>query len=184
VSDTTYFTSTFVLLFLSRVVRDQLYRASSFGAKALPHAANWPRENQHFFGEQIDVVNSKESDLPVWADIYCDIDPAQTAADSILVSPGGIGNQIETNNGHTSTVITDLPKMSEEVADLLEAIETSLYQQRNRRLDRLRPPNRWRRSWYMFAIGVPSAMYIGYKLTKEHGGKSWINFHLQSVSST
>eukprot|EP00804_Cyclotella_cryptica_P000558 CCRYP_009961-RA/>CCRYP_009961-RA protein AED:0.09 eAED:0.09 QI:373/0.6/0.63/1/0.6/0.63/11/2826/1054 len=158
-----------------RVVRDQLYRAS-LGVKALPHTANWPREAQHFCFDEDEFVDSDESDLPVWAGVYHEVDPARAAVDSILNSsrgPEGIEDGTDDNKisrGSTSTVITDLPKMSDEVASLLETIEISLYQQRNRRLDRLRPPSRLRRNWYVFAIGVPASVYIGYKLTKEHGG--------------
>ncbi|KAL7483120.1 hypothetical protein ACHAW6_008773 [Cyclotella cf. meneghiniana] len=158
-----------------RVVRDQLYRAS-LGVMALPHTSNWPREAEHFCCDEDDFVNSDESDLPVWAGIYNDIDAARTAADSNLDSfrdKEVLEQRTDRDSrcrGSTSTVITDLQKMSDEVASLLQTIEVSLYQQRSRRLDRLRPPNRLRRDWYVFAIGVPAAMYIGYKLTKEHGG--------------
>lgn len=163
-----------------RVVRDQLYRAS-LGVMALPHTSNWPREAEHFCCDEDDFVNSDESDLPVWAGIYNDIDAARTAADSNLDSfrdKEVLEQRTDRDSrcrGSTSTVITDLQKMSDEVASLLQTIEVSLYQQRSRRLDRLRPPNRLRRDWYVFAIGVPAAMYIGYKLTKEHGGKLFLS---------
>ena len=159
-----------------RVVRDQLYRAS-LGVKALPHTSNWPREAKHFCYDEEEFVNSDESDLPVWAGVYNEIDAARAEADFNLDSfrgTEGIEQCTDKNSrcrGSTSTVITDLQKMSDEVASLLQTIEVSLYQQRSRRLDRLRPPNRLRRDWYVFAIGIPAAMYIGYKLTKEHGGQ-------------
>lgn len=166
-----------------RVVRDQLYRAS-LGVQALPHTANWPREEMHFKNEEL--TNSFSSsieisqDLPVWATASHSVDDARAAANAAIVhseSEEVIKNQTGPNRGSQgSTVISDLPKMSQEVASLLEAIEINLYRQRNRRLEKLRPPSRWRRNWYMFAIGIPTAMFIGHKLIKEHGGESFRRF--------
>ena len=154
-----------------RVVRDQLYRAS-LGEQALPHTSNWPREAKHFSIVPGKLTNNE--DLPVWADAISSIDAARAAADRIVASSSSTDDadeQTERNINQSSTVISDLPKMSQEVASLLEAIEINLYQQRNRRLDKLRPRSRWRRNWYLFAIGIPATLYIGHKLTKEHGGK-------------
>ena len=155
-----------------RVVRDQLYRAS-LGEQALPHTSNWPREARHFSIVPNKLTNN--DDLPTWADVTCSFDAARAAANSAVAtssSTDGDGQQTESDiKTQGSIVISNLPKMSQEVASLLEAIEINLYQQRNRRLDKLRPRSRWRRNWYLFAIGIPATLYMGHKLTKEHGGK-------------
>ena len=152
-----------------RVVRYQLYRAS-LGVQALPHTSNWPREAKHFCGDKNEIAEN--DDLPVWAGVSHSVDDARKAANAALELSEDVDQQWKSENGIAgATVITNLPKMSEEVSSLLEAIEINLYRQRNRRLDKLRPPSRLRRNWYMFAIGVPCALYIGHKLTKEHGGK-------------
>ena len=163
-----------------RVIRDQLYRAS-LRVQALPHASNWPREQQHFSGDENDSANNDVADLPVWANVTSVGDDAVHDA----VESEGAVQQNEANCRMTTstTVISDLPKMSEEVASLLEAIEINLYEQRKRRLERLKPPSRWRRNWYWFAIGVPATLYIGHKLTKERGGKFVCNsFALSALS--
>lgn len=153
-----------------RVIRDQLYRAS-LGVQALPHASNWPHEQQHFSGDENHSANNDGADLPVWAHVASVDD---VATHEVVDSEGTVdqtkANEIDRITTST-TVITDLPKMSEEVRSLLEAIEINLYEQRKRRLERLKPPSRLRRNWYWFAIGVPATLYIGHKLTKEHGGK-------------
>ena len=152
-----------------RVVRDQLYRAS-LGVQALPHTSNWPREAKHFSGDE--NTTTQNEDLPVWADVSHLITDARPAATDALsqskTAEPDIQHKVEDTG---STVISDLSKMSEEVGSLLEAIEVNLYQQRSRRLDKLRPPSRLRRNWYLFAVAIPTALYIGHKLTKEHGGK-------------
>lgn len=45
-----------------------------------------------------------------------------------------------------------------------------MQQQRKRRLDKLKPPSRIRRNWYILAFGVPIAGYMAYNLTKENRG--------------
>jgi len=143
-----------------RVIRDQLYRAS-LGVQALPHTSNWPREAHHF--NENETTQFTGNDLPDWAKASSVDDGRATANVAISSS-----NTAELNPN--STIITNLPQMAEEVESLLESIEINLCRQRNRRLEKLRPPSRWRRNWYMFAIGVPATIYIGHKLTKEHGG--------------
>jgi hypothetical protein len=163
-----------------RVVRDQLYRAS-LGVQALPHTSNWPREAKHFGGDENPTAQNE--DLPVWADVsHSTIDASTAATDALSHFKTADLTKQQKDTG--STVISDLSKMSEEVGSLLEAIEINLYQQRNRRLDKLRPPSRLRRNWYMFLVAIPTALYIGHKLTKEHGGKILCNDICLKIVST
>lgn len=152
-----------------RVIRDQLYRAlpASREMKELPFVDNWPRERRHFRGEGGDpdgpAMGSSTSDLPLWAQ---DAPPLSNASRAAAEAAGGTMR----SGSPTSLAIADLNKMSAEVGALLQSIEVHLEQQRVRRLDRLRPPSRLRRNWYMVAVGVPVGAYAIYKLTKEHGG--------------
>ncbi len=66
--------------------------------------------------------------------------------------------------------IGDLSLMAAEVNEILNCMETYMQQQRKRRLDKLKPPSRIRRNWYILAFGVPIAGYMAYNLTKENRG--------------
>jgi len=128
-----------------KVVRDQLYRAGPAGAQ-LPYYENWPNEVRHFDGDN--VGHSDEIDHPSWAT-----------------------NGAKTSDKTSSKiVISDLPGMADEVSALLQSIELNLDQQRQRRLNKLRPPSNLRRHWYMIALGIPTAAYTTYLVCKKHGG--------------
>ena len=129
-----------------KVIRDQLYRAGHAGAQ-LPYYENWPNEVRHFSGDS--VGHADEIDFPTWA----------------KVEKANVGG-----DGTSSIVISDLPGMADEVTALLQSIEFNLHEQRQRRLNKLRPQSNLRRNWYMFAVGIPTAAYATYHLCKEHGG--------------
>ncbi len=113
----------------------------------LPYVEHWPRERSHFRGNCDD-----NDDLPSWAK---------------YASPTSSNDASDLSN--TSVAVADLGGMSDEVSSILECIEVLLEQQRNRRLDKLRPPSRLRRNLYLIAVGVPVGTYMVYKLTREHG---------------
>mmetsp|Transcript_30570 Transcript_30570/g.61333 ORF Transcript_30570/g.61333 Transcript_30570/m.61333 type:complete len:607 (-) Transcript_30570:1838-3658(-) len=130
-----------------KVVRDQLYRAGIAGAQ-LPYYENWPNEVRHFNGDIVGPSNV-EIDHPTWAKR---------------------GAKASSDNATSSIVINNLPGMADEVSSLLQSIELNLDQQRQRRLNKLRPQSNLRRNWYMFALGIPTAAYATYHVCKEHGG--------------
>ena len=129
-----------------KVVRDQLYRAAVPGAQ-LPCYDNWPNEVRHFNGDT--VGHSDEIDHPAWASTK--------------------GTKA-TDKSPLPIVINNLPGMADEVSALLQSIELNLDQQRQRRLNKLRPPSNLRRNWYMIALGIPTAAYATYHVCKDHGG--------------
>ena len=197
-----------------RVVRDQLYRASS-GINELPFVSHWPREVSHFRGN-VDLTttfndenmsSTRFFDLPTWAteNSWALSDASRAAADKAFanIGNGTVGtstshpatparqkiSSIATttttkgkSNTHSSITISDLASMSNEVAALLESIEINLEEQKIRRLDRLRPPSRLRRNWYMVALGVPTATLLLYKLTKRHGWFYLLNKLISKLS--
>jgi hypothetical protein len=154
-----------------RVIRDQLYRARR-GVDELPFVEHWPRERRHFLGSEGEdigrISTASTSDLPLWAS-SCNSAGWLNKASRVAAKAAG-GTTIVGDDDHSSVVITDLGKMTDEVSALLKSIEVHLEQQRERRLDRLRPPSRLRRNWYLIALGVPVGAYAVYKLTREHGG--------------
>ena len=143
-----------------QLVRDHLYRARQ-GLEELPLVENWPREMRHFRGSN---GGDNTNDLPLWASSSVSVGQVVSEA-----SAGEIINFVHDN--HPSYIISDLSKMTNEVSALLQSIEVHLEEQRDRRLDRLRPPSRLRRNWYLIALGVPVGAYGVYKLTREHGGR-------------
>ena len=141
-----------------RIIRDQLYRASSSAESVtkLPFAEHWPNEREYFCmtGEGGLDSTAEVCNLPSWAS-YADGQ-----------SPS-ISGAVHTN---ASVDISDVGQLTNEVCALLQAIETHLEQQRARRLCRLLPPSRARRNWYLVALGIPVSFYMTYKLLQKHGG--------------
>lgn len=112
--------------------------------------------------------------------------PASTAAD-VAKDASGRSNEDDgttsqqqsqptttTATSPPSSVVTisDLPRMANEVSSLLASMKLHLERQRKRRLDRLRPPSRIRRHWYIAAFGLPTILYVAYKVASERGGLS------------
>lgn len=126
-----------------RVIRDQLYRASS-GAMELPFWEHWPRERSHFRNQEVEDGNigtaESQIDLPLWAE---EVQSPSSTNTSVEVDDNTDGR----NNNKPTVIVADLKQMSNEVGALLESVELHLEQQRLRRLNRLRPPSRLRRNW-------------------------------------
>ena len=171
-----------------RVIRDQLYRAKRRGVEELPFAEHWPRERSHFrrdgdgdgddddeggdYDGGVAATATAMNDLPLWASSSCDGagQSNEAASREGTAKAADLTTSVVVHDDHTTVVISDLVKMTDEVSALLQSIEVHLGQQRDRRLDRLRPPSRLRRNWYLVAVGVPIGAYALYKLTREHGG--------------
>jgi hypothetical protein len=158
-----------------RVVRDQLYRARRDSGE-LPFVDHWPRERIHFRGDEgkdNGGVATSTNDLPLWAS-SCNDDNRISEVLNAEAKEVSEATSIF-NNDHSSVVVSDLGKLTDEVSALLQSIDLHLKQQKDRRLDRLRPPSRLRRNWYLVAIGVPVGAFAMYKLTREHGGFFLLN---------
>jgi hypothetical protein len=159
-----------------QVIRDQLYRACQ-DVEELPYVDNWPRERRHFKRDEgridCNVEASSINDLPVWATM-CD-GGGQLSEEASMVADVVCDNQ-------SSIMISDLGKLADEVSALLQSIEVRLEQQRDRRLERLRPPSRIRRNWYLYAIGAPVGAFAVYKLTREYGGRTLVKLCTEKIA--
>jgi hypothetical protein len=132
---------------------------------------HWSREKIHFRGDEggdDSGIATSTNDLPIWASSLNDANRLSEALDAAAKEMGETTSI--SNNDHTSIVISDLGKLTDEVSALLQSIDLHLKEQKDRRLNRLRPPSRLRRNWYLVTIGVPVGAYAVYKLTREHGG--------------
>jgi len=67
-------------------------------------------------------------------------------------------------------IISDLSLMAAEVTEILNSMEKYMHLQRTRRLDKLKPPPRFIRNWYVAAVGIPVAGYVTYNLMKGNAG--------------
>eukprot|EP00522_Entomoneis_paludosa_P003868 CAMPEP_0172466968 /NCGR_PEP_ID=MMETSP1065-20121228/57588_1 /TAXON_ID=265537 /ORGANISM="Amphiprora paludosa, Strain CCMP125" /LENGTH=1115 /DNA_ID=CAMNT_0013223959 /DNA_START=84 /DNA_END=3431 /DNA_ORIENTATION=+ len=147
------------------LVRQQLFRASN-GTVGLPYASNWVLDdvvgrNEEQEDENMIVPPGQEPKtvLPLWA-----VDTGSYWAES--GSKGGGGSVEDEEEGtelppqKQNVMIGDLPMMSEEVEELLYIMEEMMEIQRERRLDRLRPPSWWRRNWYVLATSVPLSVWL------------------------
>ena len=145
------------------LVRRQLNRASN-GTVSLPFESNWngsatdQYDNESHESPTRAVDDSfvapptslrKNAALPTWA---LDAGPVRTAEG---MTPG-----MEQTPGTSRVVIADLPALTEEVSELLNAMEDVMDIQRQRRLERLQPPNWWRRNWFFLAPSIPFAIWL------------------------
>lgn len=148
-----------------RIVRDQIYSASS-DTKPLPFYQNWPKEQQRFDSEH--NADEDEANLPLWA-----LD-GTSERDAKKREELSDKNEVVDEDGPKSMVINDLSLFISELRELMNSMEVCMRLQRRRRLDKLKPPSKLRRNWYVAAIAVPTTAYVAYNLLiKESDGAKW-----------
>lgn len=67
-------------------------------------------------------------------------------------------------------IIQDIKSMADEVNGILNSMEKYMSIQRKRRLQKLKPPSRMYRNWYIAAMAVPVTGYVAYKLMQGNVG--------------
>jgi hypothetical protein len=147
------------------LVRTQMHRAGN-GLITLPFESNWVREDSlHGEGQLIldDPDERPQSKKPFWA---------MDRSDTMSSTPShGKDERLQPS-------ISDLPLMVTEVSELLDVMEDIMLIQRQRRLEKLRPPVWLRRHWHLVAAIVPSVTYLTFQLTR----KSFVKDVLSSIS--
>jgi len=108
-----------------------------------------------------DTIHPEKGILPISTTSHIKVD----AINNQLLSQ----NSVERNDGN-NIVITDLTRMASEVNEILNSMEVYMKMQRKRRMDKLKPPSRLMRNWYVAVVTAPLLTYIGYKLTKGNVG--------------
>mmetsp|Transcript_6149 Transcript_6149/g.11655 ORF Transcript_6149/g.11655 Transcript_6149/m.11655 type:complete len:1002 (+) Transcript_6149:305-3310(+) len=76
----------------------------------------------------------------------------------------------EQSQTHEKILISNLSLMVAEVTEILNSMESYMNIQRKRRLDKLKPPSRIHRNWYVGALGIPALAYIAFNLAKGNKG--------------
>uniref|UniRef100_A0A7S2LGP4 Uncharacterized protein n=1 Tax=Leptocylindrus danicus TaxID=163516 RepID=A0A7S2LGP4_9STRA len=192
-----------------RVIRDQLYRAGNFNME-VPYAENWPREEYYMHGREPSSHDmDRDHVLPLWATMDSsrpcsssasngnrallesysnanNLDDLNTSVEADEVASNGSSSnhhQLTTLNNKTNLAISNLVLMSEEVNELLNEIDVQMAEQRKRRLEKLRPPSRWKRNWYFAALGAPVAGYVVYTLAKDNWGIILLKHVLSKMKS-
>uniref|UniRef100_A0A7S3L1P6 Uncharacterized protein n=1 Tax=Amphora coffeiformis TaxID=265554 RepID=A0A7S3L1P6_9STRA len=118
------------------LVRSHLFRASN-GMVELPYEENWVA----------DLDDDPSKILPVWV--------------SRVYHPNN-NSHISNNDEEESTSlkVTDLNLMMTEVSELLNVMEDIMALQRQRRLERMKPPGWLRRNWYVSATVGPAVLWL------------------------
>lgn len=160
-----------------RLVRELMFRCAG-GLVPLPFPENW-----------VDLTDEDGNDLiippgdvdlshkvPTWASLPGTprrgvVDPT---ADQYSV------DQWEAEQD--AIVISDLSLMADEVSELLNAMEVMVAIQRQRRLEKLRPPSPLRRNWYIGAAGLPVVVFFLDRLLRKGYGKLIASYIVERIS--
>jgi hypothetical protein len=161
------------------LVRNQLFRAAN-GLVPLPYETNW-RVDSSSQGEPGILVSRK---MPQWA---CEVIKAKLdASDKVKRQPDAdeyLSSEPEVIENSVDTTISDLPLMVAEVSDLLDVMEEVMAIQRQRRLDKLRPPRWLRRNWYIVATLIPTVGVFGIEIARKGYTKEVVLFVFDRISS-
>lgn len=183
-----------------RVVRDQLYRAGNFTLE-VPYAENWPREEFYMHGREPSSLEcDRDRTLPLWATMdysspmpVSNFNDVPSSSKQLLettysnntcnAEADEVASNVSSNQNKNNLIISNLPLMADEVNELLNEIDVQIAEQRKRRLEKLRPPSRWKRNWYFAALGAPVAGYVVYTLAKDNWGVILLKHFLSKMKS-
>ncbi len=137
-------------------------------------------DNAAFFNDESPL------DLPLWATHDFDDDSLNmlrrvrsgttslgaTNMDEDITNVDGIEITPSLPSLHNGDIlIGDIGLMAAEVKTILSSMEKYMKLQRERRLQKLRPPSRLIRNWYIVALTAPAIGYVGYRLFQ---GKAYV----------
>ena len=74
-----------------------------------------------------------------------------------------IDNNANDDECDAVVTISNLSLMIKEVSSLLDVMEGIIDNQRQRRLDKLKPPSWYKQNWYLIAMACPAISYLFYK---------------------
>ena len=156
------------------LIRSQLNRAGN-GKIKLPFADNWAGYDKSLcIGDERWISSAlldegETRTLPRWADFR-----TPTAED-------GGGQSIDAPK--MKVVISNLPLLAAEVSELLNSMEEIMEVQRERRLNKLKPPQWARRNWYITTMTVPAVGYFLMKVFRDGYGRMLAKFFVEQVGS-
>jgi hypothetical protein len=164
------------------LVRTHLNRAAK-GRTTLPLANNWSETNKYLgkavdHGESIilpeaDILTKDDRPFPSWADrqILASEDLSRMTDDADI--------RITDSN----VVISNIPLLAAEVTELLNSMEEIMDIQRQRRMQKFRPPTWSRRNWYLSAVTAPTIGYVIFKMFRDGYGQALAKYMVEKVGS-
>uniref|UniRef100_A0A7S3QA01 Uncharacterized protein n=2 Tax=Chaetoceros debilis TaxID=122233 RepID=A0A7S3QA01_9STRA len=136
----------------------------------LPLWATQDAEENNIYGSTSDLkMCPSSSSIASIGEMYIDKD---------LIIPEGSSDPLICD-----IVISDLQLMAAEVTEILNSMEQYLRLQRKRRLDKLKPPSRLIRNWYIAAFTMPVIGYVGYRLFRGNAYVPLMHEVYQKVTS-
>jgi hypothetical protein len=164
------------------LVRTHLNRAAK-GRTILPLASNWSETNKYLgktvensasnlFPEQ-DTLAKDDGPFPNWADHHI-----MASEDS-----SRINDDVNVHNTNSNVIISDIPLLMAEVTELLKSMKEIMDFQRQRRMQKLRPPSWIRRNWYLSAMGAPAIGYFLVKMFRDGYGKALAKYVIEKVGT-
>ena len=160
------------------LVRKHLFRAGN-GKIPIPFETNWTinalkdsNDSSRTRRNENNIMN-----LPWWAgEVPVVSDVAEENVDASNSSMKAVTPKAR-------ITITDLPLFVAEVEELLDIMEGMMAIQKQRRLERLRPPSWFRSNWYLVASVAPSLALLFRRLATKGYGKEAITFVVQKIST-
>jgi len=159
------------------LVRRHLFRAGN-GKIPIPFETNWVNDSSTHSNDPTSVSRKdiQTRKLPLWAtelpQAMYDTQESETAS-----------NAAKSLRPRARVTISDVPLLVAEVEELLDIMEGMMSVQRQRRLERLRPPSWLRSNWYMVASVVPPLAFLTRRLGTKGYGREVISFVVQKVTT-
>ena len=159
------------------LIRNQLNRSGN-AMVVLPFNENWSEYNKAkgIAEENMKINNSTEEGgqqraLPRWADIR--------------MRPPDEGKVVgqEDDIPRWDVVVSNLPLLAAEVSELLNVMEEIMEIQRERRLEKFKPPRWAHRNWYITAVTTPPVCYLLFKMVRHGYGKMIAKLFAEKVAT-
>lgn len=160
------------------LVRRHLFRAGN-GKIPIPFETNWISDSSMHSNDPTSVRRNiiQTRKLPLWA-----VELPQAMHDVTQESEMA-SNAPKPVRPSARVTISDVPLLVAEIEELLDIMEGMMSVQRQRRLEKLRPPSWLRSNWYMVASVVPSLAFLARRLGTKGYGREAISFVFQKVTT-
>jgi hypothetical protein len=161
------------------LVRRHLFRAGN-GKIPIPFETNWTYDalKDDNDSSRARRNGNKMVKLPRWAG-----EVPQVVLDAAEENEVTSNSSMKAITPKARVTITNLPLLVAEVEELLDIMEGMMAIQRQRRLERLRPPSWLRSNWYLVASVAPSMALLFRRLATKGYGKEAITFVVQKIST-
>ena len=160
------------------LVRRHLFRAGN-GKILIPFHTNWTNDTLNYGKDAGRACRNENrmSKLPCWAG------EVPTVTEATEEYEDTSNSSMKALPPKARVTITDLPLLVAEVEELLDIMEGMMAIQRQRRLERLRPPSWLRSNWYMVTCVAPPLALLFRRLATKGYGKEAITFVCSKITT-